>query len=87
MRAIRLHDDRDRRTVSAAQLVSRANQPPLWLQLSLQYVVSVRIRSRSPSFTAQVRRLTEPRRTRADPIKINWQCGGQGFESPSAPPS
>jgi hypothetical protein len=33
---------------------------------------------KSPSFTAQVRRLTEPSRTCANAIKINWQCGGQG---------
>jgi hypothetical protein len=56
---------------------------PEWLQLSAFVVV----RSSSPSFTAQVRWFTEPRRTAVNAIKINWQCGGQGFESPQLHPS
>ena len=58
-----------------------------WLQLWLQLEAFVVVRSSSPSFTAQLRRHTELQRTCANAIKINWQCGGQGFESPQLHPS
>jgi ABC-type uncharacterized transport system involved in gliding motility auxiliary subunit len=50
--------------------------PSPWLQWWLQLTGFVFVRSSSPSFTAQVRRLTELLRTYANAIKINWQCGG-----------
>ena len=55
-----------------------------WLQLWLQLSAFMVVRSSSLSFTPQLRTLTELQRTYADAIKINWQCGGQGFESLSS---